>query len=427
MNHRLNPIDEVFLAMGSRGSRGSVAREAGLTHGQFLRFRGSPPPLSDLYDLLKQRLPVLPGLTHRMTPGPGGPRREPDPGFDPAAHLREEEFPPGTPLDTVLTALAREPLPDGAPLWSMHLVHGWADDEFAVCFRVHHSAEDGMGASHIVSSLFGDPGLEDGKRRSAGVRPLVSGSAGELARGTVSVGTGLARALLPAQPWPRVPRPCAERLGVATAGATWNELRELSHRFGATLNDAFLMTLWKAVDDWAADGDEEIRARFRTAPVPVRMPLSTRVPGEDALVGNHLTTAVVNLPERGTPFDVAFGQLAERTRRMRAHGLRPASRVLVGILPAPVTRWTVRRLLSPHASPLYASNFSLPTALSFGGAPAVDATPIGVLLPGNALSVTLLSYGQRVRVGFLYDRALPDAGRLAGLWREALDTLSVSA
>jgi hypothetical protein len=157
------------------------------------------------------------------------------------------------------------------------------------------------------------------------------------------------------------------------------------------------------------------------------MPLSTRRPGEDALLGNHLTTAVVALPVRGTPLDVAFGQLAARTRRMRAHGLRPASRALVGILPAPLTRWTVRRLLSPRASPLYASNFSLPTALSFRGAPVIDATPLGVLLPGNALSVTLLSYGQRVRIGFLYDRVLPDAERLAGLWREALDTLSAPA
>jgi hypothetical protein len=418
MNHRLNPIDEVFLSMGG---------EVGLAHGQFLRFQGSPPPLSELRDHVKERLPALPGLTHRMTPAGGRPRREPVPGFDPAEHLREKEFPEGTPLDTVLTALAREPLPSNAPLWSMRLVHGYADGEFAVCYRVHHSAEDGMGASHIVSALFGDPCLEDGKRRTAGPRSLISGSARELARGTVSVGTGLARALVPARSWPRAPRPRPERLGVAAAGATWNELRELSRRFGVTLNDAFLMTLWKALDDWAADGDEDVRSRFRTAPVPVRMPLSTRRPGEDALFGNHLTTAVVALPARGTPFDVAFGQLAERTRRMRAHGLRPASRALVGILPAPLTRWTVRRLLSPHASPLYASNFSLPTALSFRGAPVIDATPLGVLLPGNALSVTLLSYGQQVRIGFLYDRALPDAERLAGLWREALDTLSVSA
>jgi hypothetical protein len=422
MNHRLNPIDEVFLSMGCTGD------QVGLTHGQFLRFQGETPPLSDVRDHLTERLPELPGLTHRMTPARGRrPRRVPVPDFDPAAHLRVKEFPTGTPLDTVLTALAREPLPENAPLWSMHLVHGYADGEFAVCYRVHHSAEDGMGASHVVSALFGDPCLDGGRRDTAGPRPLISGSARELARGTVSVGTGLARALVPAPPWPRAPRPRPERLGVTAADATWNELRQLSRRFGATLNDAFLMTLWKALDAWAAGGDEDVRSRFRTAPVPVRMPLSTRRPGEDALLGNHLTTAVVALPARGTPPDVAFGQLAGRTRRMRAHGLRPASRALVGTLPAPLTRWTVRRLLSPRASPLYASNFSLPTALSFRGAPVIDATPLGVLLPGNALSVTLLSYGQRVRIGFLYDRALPDAERLAGLWREALDTLSAPA
>lgn len=418
MTHRLNPIDEVFLSMEG---------EVGLTHGQFLRFAGKPPPVKELHDHLAQRLPGLPGATHRLTTSGGRPRREPVEVFDPAAHLEEQEFPAGTPLDTVLTALAREPLPANAPPWSMRLVHGYASGQFGICYRVHHSAEDGMGAAHVVSALFGDGGPTDGRRAAAGPRPLMSGPARELVRGTLGVGAGLARALVPARPWPRAPKPRPERLGVCSTGATQNELRELSRRFGGTLNDAFLMTLWQALNDWSATGEERLRSRFRMTPVPVRMPLSTRRPGEDALLGNHLTTAVVTLPARGTPFDAACTQLAGRTRRMRAHGLRPASRALVGILPSALTRWTVRRLLSPHASPLYASNFSLPTALSFRGAPVIDVIPLGVLLPGNALSVTLLSHGEQVRISFLYDRALPEAEQLAGLWRAALDTLSASA
>ncbi|GAA2474567.1 wax ester/triacylglycerol synthase domain-containing protein [Streptomyces longisporus] len=418
MTHRLNPIDEVFLSMEG---------EVGLIHGQFLRFGGKPPPLKELHDHLAQRLPGLPGLTHRLTSSSGRQRREPADAFDPAAHLEEQEFPAGTLLDGVLTALVREPLPVNAPPWSMRLVHGYADGEFGICYRVHHSAEDGMGAAHVVSALFGDCGPVDGRRAAAGPRPLISGSMRELVRGTLSVGAGLGRALVPARAWPRAPKPRPERLGVCSAGATSNELRELSRRCGGTLNDAFLMTLWQALNDWSATGEGHLRSRLRTTPVAVRMPLSTRRPGEDALLGNHLTTTVVTLPARGTPFDVAFTQLAGRTRRMRAHGLRPASRALVGILPPALTRWTVRRLLSPQASPLYASNFSLPTALSFRGAPAVDVTPLGVLLPGNALSVTLLSHGEQVRISFLYDRALPEAEQLAGLWRAALDTLSASA
>ncbi|MEV6946897.1 wax ester/triacylglycerol synthase domain-containing protein [Streptomyces sp. NPDC051172] len=418
MTHRLNPIDEVFLSMEG---------EVGLIHGQFLRFAGKPPPLKELHDHLAEQLPELPGLTHRLTSSGGRHRREPAGAFDPAAHLEEEEFPAGTSLDTVLTALAREPLPPNAPPWSMRLVHGYADGEFGICYRVHHSAEDGMGAAHVVSALFGDGGATDGRRAGAGPRPLISGSARELVRGTLSVGAGLTRALVPARLWPRAPKPSPERLGVCCTGATRNELRELSRRCGGTLNDAFLMTLWQALNDWSATGEGRLRSRLRTTPVAVRMPLSTRRPGEDALLGNHLTTAVVTLPARETPFDVAFTQLAGRTRQMRAHGLRPASRALVGILPSALTRWTVRRLLSPQASPLYASNFSLPATLSFRGAPAIDVTPLGVLLPGNALSVTLLSHGEQVRISFLYDRALPEAEQLAGLWRAALDTLSASA
>ncbi|MEK8142930.1 WS/DGAT domain-containing protein [Streptomyces sp. M10(2022)] len=85
-------------------------------------------------------------------------------------------------------------------------------------------------------------------------------------------------------------------------------------------------------------------------------------------------------------------------------------------------RWTVRRLLSPARRRCTPPTTPCP-ALSFRSDPLVDATPLGVLLPGNALSVTLLSCGSRVQVSFLYDRRLPGAQLLAALWREALDGL----
>ncbi|MEU3529241.1 hypothetical protein AB0E62_36230, partial [Streptomyces sp. NPDC038707] len=56
----------------------------------------------------------------------------------------------------------RDPCPGGRHRWgpravrgacrtrrvSLHLVHGYAPREYAVCYRVHHSTEDGMGAVH---------------------------------------------------------------------------------------------------------------------------------------------------------------------------------------------------------------------------------------------------------------------------------------
>lgn len=415
MKRPLNPIDEVFLSMG---------REPGLTHGQFLRFRGSPPPLAELRDHLVARLPGLPRLTCRTTTTSGRAYHVPSSVFDIRDHLREEEFPAGTTLDEVLTALARLPLPDGGPLWSLHLVHGYAPKEYAVCYRVHHSTEDGMGAVHVIGSLFGD-GKEPERRGRDEQGPLFGACPDELLRGTLSVGAGLVRGLLPARRWPRAPEPRPGHLAVCSTSATQRELGLLGQRFGGTFNDAFLMALWGALATWSAAGERGgVRAVFRAAPVPVRMPLSTRRTGEEAAPGNHLTTAVVALPGQGLRTDAAFAELVEGTHRMRSRGLRPASRALVALLPAALTRWTVRRLLSPRSSPLYASNYSQPALLSFKGDPMIDAIPLGVLLPGNALSVTLLSCGSRVRVSFLYDRRLPGADRLAALWREALDTLS---
>ncbi|MEU5419526.1 wax ester/triacylglycerol synthase domain-containing protein [Streptomyces sp. NPDC020667] len=416
MKRPLNPIDEVFLSMG---------REPGLTHGQFLRFRGSPPPLAELRDHLVARLPGLPRLTYRTTTTSGRAYQVPSACFDIRDHLREEEFPAGTTLDEVLTALARLPLPrGGGPMWSLHLVHGYAPKEYAVCYRVHHSTEDGMGAVHVVGSLFGD-GTEPERTGRDDQGPLFGACPDELVRGTLSVGAGLVRGLLPVRRWPKAPEPRPGHLAVCSTTATQRELGLLGQRFGGTFNDAFLMALWGALATWSATGEKGgVRSVFRASPVPVRMPLSTRRTGEEAAPGNHLTTAVVALPGQGLRTDAAFAELVDGTHRMRSRGLRPASRALVALLPAALTRWTVRRLLSPRSSPLYASNYRQPKFLSFKGDPVIDAIPLGVLLPGNALSVTLLSCGSRVRVSFLYDRRLPGADRLAALWREALDTLS---
>ncbi|MFJ5221803.1 wax ester/triacylglycerol synthase domain-containing protein [Streptomyces sp. NPDC088400] len=417
MTHPLNPIDEVFLAMD---------REPTLVQGQFLRFRGEAPSLDKLHDHLAERLPGLPRLTHGTVTGRRGGFRAPSPGFDLRDHVEEMKLPAGTPLDEVLTALVRRPLSESGPLWSIHLVHGYADGEYAVCYRVHHGLEDGMGAAHVAAVLFGDtpqPGRTPRDGRRAG--PLFTAGPGELLHGALSVGAGMVRGLAPGRIWPST-YPGPENLAMCSTSATRRELSELGRKFGGTVNDAFLMALWGALSAWstAGDGRRDARSVFRASPVPVRMPLSTRQAGEEDAVGNHLATAVVTLPGQELPPAEAFAQLVGSTQRMRSNGLRPASRALVALLPAALIRWTVRRLLSPRSSPLYASNYLLPGSLSFCGDPVVDAIPLGVLLPGNGLSVTLLSCGSRVQVSFLYDRRLPDAQRLAALWREALDELN---
>lgn len=421
VKHPLNPIDEVFLAMD---------RELGLVQGQFLRFRGVAPSLDQLHDHVADRLPGLPRLTHRAVTGRRGAFRAPSSRFDLRDHVQELKLPAGSSLDEVLTALVGRPLCESGPLWTIHLVHGYADDEYAVCYRVHHGLEDGMGAAHVAAVLFGTPipdrparrGEQDGGRRTG---PLFTAGPGELLHGALSVGAGMLRGLAPGRLWPRVQCPSMENLAVCSTSATRRELSELGRGFGGTVNDAFLMALWGALSAWSATGEgrRDVRSVFRSSPVPVRMPLSTRYAGEEDAVGNHLTTAVVTLPGPGVPPAEAFAQLVCSTQRMRSNGLRPASRALIALLPAALIRWTVKRLLSPRSSPLYASNYTLPACLSFRDDPVVDAIPLGVLLPGNALSVTLLSCGSRVQVSFLYDRRLPGAQRLAALWREALDEL----
>ncbi|MEK8142931.1 wax ester/triacylglycerol synthase domain-containing protein [Streptomyces sp. M10(2022)] len=226
------------------------------------------------------------------------------------------------------------------PLWSIHLVHGYAVGEYAVCYRVHHGLEDGLGAAHVATVLFGDT-PHQGRTPRAGSR--MSGTparrsppAPRAAARHAQRGRGHGAGLVPGRIWPKAQRPSPENLAMCSTSATRHELSELAREFGGTVNDVFLMALWGALSAWSTTGDgrRDVRSVFRASPVPVRMPLSTRHAGEEDAVGNHLTTTVVTLPAQELPPAEAFAQLVASTQKMRANGLRPASRALVTLLPA---------------------------------------------------------------------------------------------
>ncbi|MEW2390645.1 wax ester/triacylglycerol synthase domain-containing protein [Streptomyces venezuelae] len=426
MQQTLNPIDEIFL---------SIPRELTPVQGKFIRFRGDVPSLDVLRQHLAERLPALARLTYQAVRAGRRTVWSPSARFDPMDHVLELRLPEGSSLDEALTDVMRLPLPGSGALWDMYLVHGYAVGEYAVCYRVHHGLEDGMGTVHVAAVLFGDDVPATATAGSAR-GPLLTAGPAELAHGMLTVTKGMVRGLRPAHPWPSLFRSGPDQLAVCSTSATRQELSTLGRKYGGTVTDAFLMALRGALSAWSRSAQDDgapgngeghaVRAAVGASPVPVRMPLSTRHKAEEAAVGNHLATAVVTLPDGRLPTAPAFHQLIDRTHRMRGSGLRPASRALVGLLPAASTRLAVKLLLNPSTAPLYASSYSLPDSLTFNGDPVIDVVPIGVLLPGNGLSVTLLSCGTRVQVSFLHDLRLPDAGRLATLWREALDALPTS-
>ncbi|MCZ0979533.1 cytochrome P450 [Streptomyces diastatochromogenes] len=95
------------------------AADSALHLGGLIVFEGEPPSRARALDHLRHRIGLLPELAHRLAGGPGCPRREPDPGFDPDLHPYGR--PGGADLLTAAAELLRQPLPRDRPLWGIRL------------------------------------------------------------------------------------------------------------------------------------------------------------------------------------------------------------------------------------------------------------------------------------------------------------------
>ncbi len=80
-----------------------------------------------------------------------------DPNFDVDYHIRRIAVPrPGGhhELAEIAAQIASTPLDRRRPLWELHVVEGLADGDFAMVFKVHHCAVDGVSGAELLVSLF---------------------------------------------------------------------------------------------------------------------------------------------------------------------------------------------------------------------------------------------------------------------------------
>jgi len=154
-----DPLTEAFLAMGS-----IVADSRDLYFGFLLRLPGIAPPLSALRDQVAERLPELPVLTRQLVRHYRGSRWEPEI----RASLRDRVS-AGPPLpDGIYPAAALlRTLPDpDRPNWGLWLLPGQEND-WGVCFLVHHAIQDAVGALDTLRTLFGPGSQIESAGRSA--------------------------------------------------------------------------------------------------------------------------------------------------------------------------------------------------------------------------------------------------------------------
>lgn len=408
--------------------------------------------------LFRRRVVEVPlGLDH--------PRWVDESGVDLDAHLTRLTLPGGAGL-AGLWRLAGDflgrPLERGRPLWEAWVIEGLGPHRVGVLCKVHHAVVDGVSAAQVLAELVDDrPDLEDTAHH-----PRRGRAAGRLPSGPELLGSGvasllclpgqLARALPPtvaavsrldhgadasqsmAAPFraPRTPFNGAltSRRLVATATLRLGDLRRAGRACGASMNDVVL-----AVCSGAIRRHLQRHGGLPSAPLVCLVPVSTRdrsdLDDEVPATANRLSALLVPLPTDQADPASRLRAVAAATRAAKAgHAvLGPGTLMAWAEVGRPVLWWGASRLYSwlglperlPPVCNLVVSNVAGPRkALSFRGARASALYPLGPLLEGVSLNVTVFSHAGRVDVGLVAcPDLLPDLAGLAGELAPALGEL----
>lgn len=451
MGERLSALDLAFLGLETQRTPVNVA---GLTilhiptghKGNFVRA---------LLEELRQQ-PAGPPFDRRLDSiTPLGPLQwVRDEHFDLDYHVRHSALPHPGRMEELLDLVSRlhsRVMDRERPLWEFHIIEGLRGRRFAIYMKMHHAAIDGMGGIQVLESCFTpDPqapvrapwaGLQGKPRRSYRSPSLLSrltlpmrGLAsqarlglelGELLLGQGMKGMGLKPAdspvpfTAPKSPF-NVPVSGARRF--AAASVSLREIKRLCREARASVNDIVLATCAGALRRYLLEkGALPERSLVATVPVSVR---------QINRPGNQITYVAARLgtderdPHRRLEVISRSTIQAKREVMEVSPAAATSFAVLAQGLVALLNRLRISGLVPPPAN-VTISNVPGPRkTLYFGGAELLANYPLSVLIDGQALNITVMSYRDEVDFGIMACRdAVPDVDHLASLIGPAFDEL----
>jgi diacylglycerol O-acyltransferase / wax synthase len=427
--------------------------------------------------LLRRRVVELPyGLDH--------PRWVEEPEVDLDAHLTRVALAPGAGL-AELRHLASDfvsrPLDRGKPLWEARIVEGLGRHRVGVLCKVHHAAVDGVSAALTMAELVdGAAGKEEamppaGRGRATDRRATDGRATDERPSGLELVGSGLASLLrLPVQLAEALPPVVAgvSRLGrgtqgpggmaatpfhaprtafngslsphrqVATATFRLADVRRVGRAFGVTVNDVILAVCSGALRRHLGPGRD-----LPEAPLVALVPVSARdgysaargggrAAGAPGTAGaNRLSALLLPLPTNRADPAARLRAVAEAAGQAKAGQAALGAGTLMALAEVgrPALYTAASRLYSwlrladrlPPLCNLVVSNVAGPRReLSFRGVRARALYPLGPLVDGVGLNITVFSHANRLDVGLVAcPELLPDLDGLAGELAPALREL----
>jgi diacylglycerol O-acyltransferase / wax synthase len=442
---------------------------------------GGALTLTDLQNLILERLPLIPIFKWRLAEVPFGldfAYWVDDPDFDVDFHVRELALvPPGSTaqLEEQVARIFSRPLDRSRPLWEIYLIHGLGNGRVALMTKVHHAVIDGLSGAEILGSLLdltpegrpAPPPLIDGVDRMPSQLEM-------LARGLAGVPRYPLRLLrsLPAAlpnfeevgifsilPGARLVGAAGRRLQatlrrspivsgrkVSTPPHTsfngrisahrrivfgrlpLDAVKDVKNKHGVTVNDVVVSMCAGAVRRWLLKHRELGRT-----PLIAQIPVSVRSPEQQGTFGNRILLMGVELhTEIADPVDrlrathESLAEMKERHLALPASLLQDANNF---IPPALFTRaaqltyaWTSNPRLRPTWN-LVVSNVPGPQIPLYCAGALLEAIyPVSVIMDGLGLNITVMSYNGSLDIGIVADRdATPDVGAMTRWLAEELE------
>jgi diacylglycerol O-acyltransferase len=391
-------------------------------------------------------------------------------------------------LEALVADLASRPLDRSRPLWEFHVVEGLEHGHLAVVPKVHHSIIDGVSGAEVMAVFFDlsseaaprqlfarrrgvrssgrqdDHHLPDGADENRGAEsgpawapdPLpgevarwrdvvgsLPGHADTLLR-TVSRTLQTARSLsdrnrsvlgsLPPSPFeaPRtsVNRAISPHRRVAFAALPLQDVRRIREVLGGTTNDVVLAATSGAMRTFFAERGEVLESSL-VAMVPV----SVRTESERGALGNRVSAILVSLASGVEDATARLRHIRDGMQVAKEQSKSVGPEVFAGwaqaVFPAVATRLSrlVTNLrLFDHLAPMFnliISNVPGPDfPLYLAGARMVAMYPLGPIIEGVGVNVTVFSYLDTMYVGVqaCWDLA-PDIATIARGLEESLEEL----
>ena len=427
-----------------------------------------PYSFEDYRAYIERRLPRVPGFRRKLATVPlnlSRPVWVEDPDFDLDFHLhRTTVAAPGGDRETadVVADILSRKMDRSRPLWEMWVVEGRADGLIGVVSKVHHSTVDGITGANMMAELFDlepDPPAEEPivddwePERAPSEVELLGRALVEVAARPLSVAKLLPSTVVgigklanwrfrgaAGMPAPlRAPRTSfnatitSHRI-VAYTDVALDDIKEIKNAFGVKVNDVVIAVCSGALRKYLADRDE-LPDRSLIASIPI----SVHDRSED-VVG----TTKVSMMFSSLASDIDDPE--ERLRHIAAtnegakedHELVGASTLQNWAQhAAPNTFSLAARMYSslrladrhPVVHNLIISNIpGPPIPLYFNGARLVVLHPLGPIMDGAGLNVTVLSNQDKIGFGFIACKELmPELWDLADAIPGAIDELVEAA